>query len=158
MAECKPDLSNVSMLNPAGFKLSIIAQEFKFLEYFCVAASMPGVTQSAVAGTFRNQQYRIPGETVAYNSLSVTFIVDEEMKNYSEIFEWIKFNSCNDDLKYNDMTLSILSNQKSTNKQITFEGAIPVALSGIEFNVQNTDVEYVQCNVEFEYNSFSFVD
>jgi hypothetical protein len=157
MAACQPDLTNVNMLTPLGFKLSIDAQEFRYLEYFCIQASLPSVNTPAAGANFRNLLPRIPGETLAFDSLNVTFIVDEELKNYLEIYKWLYENTRTEDLKWRDMTLSILTNQNNTNKQIVFRSVIPISLTSIDFNVQSTEVEYLTCSVEFQYAEFEFV-
>jgi hypothetical protein len=156
MAACTPDLNNVNMLTPVGFRLSI-DEDLKFMEYFCVAVSLPTAALPEVSGTFRNKQYRIPGESLSFDSLSVEFIVDEEMANYNEIFNWLTYNSNNDELKYRDMTLSILTNQNTSNKQISFHNAIPTSLEGVTFDTRTTDIEYLTSSVTFAYDSFEFV-
>jgi hypothetical protein len=155
MAACTPDL-NVNMLTPVGFRLTI-DEDLKFTEYFCVAVSLPTASLPEIAGTFRNKQYRIPGESLAYDNLSVTFIVDEELTNYNEIFNWLNYNSTNDTLKYRDLRLSILTNQNTTNKQVSFHNAIPTSLDGFDFDTRTTDVEYLTSTVSFSYDSFQFV-
>lgn len=156
MSACNIDLTSVDMLTPLGFRLTINAQEFRNLEYFCTSVSLPGVTLPNVETNFRNFYAQISGDSLAYDNLSVTFIVDEKLKNYLEVFTWMHKNS-HEEIEYKDMTLSILTNQNNTNKQIRFNSAIPIALSNLEFNTQTTDVEYLTCTVDFAYTQFDFL-
>ena len=97
-----------------------------------------------------------PGGTVEYDQFSISFIVDEEMKNYIEMFNWIKDNRIGAP-KIKDITLSILSNKSTTNKQILFHDAFPVSLGELSFSTQDTSVEYITCDVTFRYNIFEFI-
>jgi hypothetical protein len=144
------------MLTPIGFRLTINSTEFANVEYFCVAASLPALSLPEISSPFRNQLGKLSGDTIDYSSFSVTFIVDEEMRNYLEIFDWIEKNA-NVGIQTKDVTLSILSNQNTTNKQVQFLNAFPTSLNELEFNTQTTAVEYLTCNVEFAYDRFKFV-
>jgi hypothetical protein len=157
MAACTPDLTNVSMLTPLGFRLTINAQEFRNVEYFCTSANLPSISLPSVSTNYRNIYPNMSGESLKYDPLSITFIVDEELKNYLEIYNWIYHNARENDTKYRDMTLSILTNQNTKNKQVQFMSVIPTSLSAIEFNTQTTEIEYLSCTVEFVYTAFKFL-
>lgn len=156
MAACTPDLTNVSMLTPLGFRLTINAQEFRHIEYFCTAANLPSVSLPAVETNYRNIFPQASGESLKYDPFSITFIVDEELKNYLEIFNWM-YDNANVEVKHRDMTLSILTNQNTKNKQVQLINVIPTSLSSIEFNTQTTEIEYLTCTVEFAYTAFKFL-
>jgi len=145
------------MLTPLGFRLTIDANEFKNLEYFCIAASLPSVQLPAIPTGFRNSKLQVPGETISYDPMSVTFIVDAKLLNYQELFSWILTNANGPKLIWRDMTLSILTNQNTSNKQVKFKDVIPTALTALEFNIQTTDVEYLAATVEFAYTAFEIV-
>ena len=147
---------NINMLTPIGFRLTINSTEFANVEYFCVGASLPALSLPEVQTPFRNQIGRLPGDTLDYSPFSVTFVVDEEMRNYLEMYNWLESNS---DRGYHpkDITLSILSNQNTTNKQVQYINAFPTGLNELEFNTQTTTIEYLTCNVEFAYDRFKFV-
>lgn len=147
---------SVDRLTPTGFRLTINSKEFNQLEYFCVGASLPGISLNSVETGFRNNKAFLSGDTIEYGSFSISFIVDEELKNYLQIFKWILNNSQNDPI-YLDMTLSILTNQNNTNKQVQFLSTTPQSLSELSFNVQDTSIDYVTCEAEFSYNTFKFI-
>lgn len=147
---------NINMLTPIGFRLTINSTEFANVEYFCVGASLPALSLPEVKTPFRNQIGRLPGDTLNYSPFSVTFVVDEEMHNYLEMYNWLESNS-NRGYYPKDITLSILSNQNTTNKQVQYINAFPTGLNELEFNTQTTTIEYLTCNVEFAYDRFKFV-
>lgn len=156
MAACVPDLTNVSMLSPLGFKLGINAQEFKYLEYFCTSVTFPAIALPAAETKYTNMYAPLAGDSLRYDPLSVSFILDEDMKNYLEIYNWLYKNS-KESIVYRDLTLSILTNQNNPNIIVQYMGAAPTGLSSFEFNTQNTDIQYLTCTVDFAYTSFKFV-
>lgn len=156
MAVCTPDLTKVNMLTPVGFRLTIDSTEFRNLQYFCVAVSLPSVSTSPVDSGFRNLNTPVPGDYLSYSPLGLTFIVDEEMTNYLEAYNWL-YRIAHDEVEEKDITLSILSNKNNTNKQVQFMNAFPTSLSELAFDTRSTDIEYLTCDLEFSYSQFKFV-
>ena len=117
---------------------------------------MPSVAINDSSTSFRNMKASIGGDTIEYGSFSAEFIVDEELRNYLEIYNWILKNS-HEELEYSDMTLSILTNQNNTNKQVKFLDATPTSLSDLKFSAQDTSIDYVTCTVDFAYTTFEFI-
>ena len=128
--------NNFNFLSPTGFKLSILSPKFDNLEYFITTVSLPGMSLAEATASFRNQQGFVSGDQVNYDSLEVTFSVDEDMKNYIEVFNWIKETADSATQVNNDIILSILTSHNNTNRQIRFVRAIPVSLGGVEFTTQ----------------------
>ena len=110
-----------------------------------------------VSSSFRNQQGFVSGDQVNFDSLEVTFSVDEDMNNYNEVFNWIKETADSDTQVTNDIILSILTSHNNLNRQIRFVNAIPVSLGGVEFTTQASDIEYLQSNVSFRYDYFELI-
>jgi hypothetical protein len=160
--------SNLNMLGPGNFKITIDASEFANLQFFCTTANVPSLSQSEVLQSYGNRQAYIPGDTLEYGTFSVTFIVDEEMKNYIEMFEWIKKNADHNitqtktsqgshEEKYKDITLSVLTAKNTINKQLRFIDAFPTELGELQFTTQDLAVEYLTCTTTFRYNRFEFI-
>ena len=147
---------NKNFLSPGAFKVTIDSSEFANLTFFATTASIPSLSQPSVLQGFRNTNVYVPGDTIEYSTMEVTFIVDEELKNYTEIHNWLITNR-SDKPKYKDITLSILSNKNTTNKQIRFHDAFPIDLGALSFTTQDTAVEYVTCTTTFQYNKFDIV-
>jgi hypothetical protein len=96
------------------------------------------------------------GDTISYDTLSLRFAIDEDLKNYREIFDWMISNRENG-LDFSDMILSVLTNHNNGNREFQFRDAFPISLSGVEFTTQATDVEYLQADVSFRYSEFSVI-
>ena len=153
--------SNINLLSPTGFKLTINREKFANTEYFITSFTIPDITISPVETRFRNAISFESGEPRAFSDLSFRFAIDEDMKNYTEIYDWIEENSLNGvnkgQVARHDMILSVMSSHNNVNKQFQFKDVFPTSLSGVEFNSQSTDVEYLQADVTFRYNEFKII-
>ena len=58
---------------------------------------------------------------------------------------------------YSDATLSILSNKNNPLVEVRFSDCFPVALSGLDYTQQVTDVEYLTATVDFRYKLYEIV-
>jgi hypothetical protein len=96
-------------------------------------------------------------DKLEYAPFECTFLVDEDLTNYREIYDWLysQVDSVQDD--YRDITLSILSSANIVNKQIVFHSAHPTNLGSLPFDITTADIEYVVATVTFEYSYFEII-
>lgn len=150
--------SNRNFLTPIGFKLTMDSTKYGNVEYFITSVVLPTVNSAEVVTSFRNRQGYMPGDKIMYDTLNVRMLIDEDMNNYNEIFDWLNRNSLSDGkLEFCDMTLNIMSSKSKVNKQVKFTSAFPVSLNGVEFNTQNSDIEYLQADVTFRFDTMNFI-
>ena len=57
---------------------------------------------------------------------------------------------------YSDATLNILSSKNRGNIEVRFSDVFPTSLSGLNFNQQAADVEYLSATVVFQYRLYEF--
>jgi len=57
---------------------------------------------------------------------------------------------------YSDATLIILSSKNNPVQEVRFSNVFPTSLSGLQYNQQGTDVDYLQATVQFEYQIYEF--
>lgn len=147
--------NNLNLLAPTGFRLTINRREFANTEFFVTQISLPSVNLGETTINYKNALGYVPGETLSFDSLSMRLAIDESMIGYTEMLNWIIKNETK--LEVNDMILSILSNSNDRNKQIQFTNAFPIAINGVEFDTQSTDVEYLQTDLTFRYDRFTIL-
>ena len=58
---------------------------------------------------------------------------------------------------YTDATLTILSNKNNPIVEVRFADLFPVALSGLDYNQNVTDVEYLTATIDFRYKLYEIV-
>jgi hypothetical protein len=85
------------------------------------------------------------------------------MSDYLEINNWMEglgsptnftqyanLKNSNDGL-YSDATLVINNSRKLGNMSATFYDLFPIDISDLQFTTMDTDVNYVECTVDFRY-------
>lgn len=144
---------NKNTLSPLGFKLAINSTDFPVFEYFCTQVTWPGVSLPAIDGKYKNLQAAIAGDSLRYDPLTVQFIIDENMKNYLELYDWL-YKNAREAITYRDLTLNILSNQSTSNLYVQFMNATITSLGSFEFSTQSTEVNNIICTADFSYDAF----
>jgi len=170
--------STKSFLSPLGFKFVI--KKTPHINYFVQAVSLPSISlnRSEIPTPFVKLPYA--GDHVDFSDLTVTFKVDEDLKNYLEIYNWITsigFPDSFDQYKtideirrskntgnvpamsgqgvYSDATLTILSSAMNPIHNITFINAFPTSVSELEFTTTDSDVNYLTSTVTFAYQKYN---
>lgn len=153
--------SNLNLLSPTGFKLTINRSKYANVEFFITTFSIPDINVSPIEINHRGISTYTSGESRKFGDLSLRFSIDEDMNNYSEIYNWLEsnVNAAKDDkqIDQHDMILSVMSSHNNVNKQFQFKNAFPISLSGVEFTTQSTTVEYLQADVSFRYDEFLII-
>ena len=73
--------------SPTQFKFQLT--KLPKVEYFTTACNIPGITLSSALQPTPLKDIPIPGDTVEFNDLEITFLVDENLENYREIHGWM---------------------------------------------------------------------
>jgi len=158
----KTQPSNRNFLAPVGFKLSL--ELFKSVDFFCQQANLPGLSIpfTEVPTPFRSYPI-VPGGGVSYDDLKVTFIIDEDLKNYYSIHEWIRINANSDQIEpgpiqYSNGQLVILTSNFNSAFFIDYENLFPINLSPVEFDASVGDIEYFTADVTFKFQNYTIRD
>ena len=85
LQDTQPD--NKNFLSPIGFQFSI--QKLPHVNYFCQSANIPEITLSEVERMSPFIKLPTPGTQLTFGALSITFRVDEDLKNYKEMYNWM---------------------------------------------------------------------
>lgn len=157
--------TNKNFLSPLNFKFQI--KRAPHINFFIQQVNIPGIAVPEVQTPNPMVQIPYPGEHLTYETLSITFAVDEDLKNYMEIHNWLvglgkpkSFKQYADLSSGNpllgngvrsDISLVILNSLKNPNYEVIFRDAFPVSLSSLEFDTTETDVSYLKATAEFKY-------
>ena len=157
---------NTSFLSPIGFKFQL--NNFPEVNYFCQSANLPGISISAIDVPTALKTIAIAGDEVNFEELSIKFIVDENMKNWLSIYDWIiglGFPTKEGQEKYaklaiaseltTDATLTVLTSNMNAQINFRFRECFPLSLSSIAFDSGGTDIDYVTADVSFRYDVYT---
>ena len=153
---------NRNFLAPTGFKMDL--DLFAGVDFFCQRANIPDITLPSieVPTRFRSIPLAAAGG-IETGDLNITFIIDEELKNYMTIQNWIKEfglyeGHSKTEAQYSGGRLEITNSNNKIAAYVFFENLFPVSLSDVRFDVGDTDVEYFTADVTFKYTSFELRD
>ena len=57
--------------------------------WFCTTANIPGITLGEAQYATPMSDMFVTGDKLTFETLNITFIVDEELQNYRELWDWI---------------------------------------------------------------------
>ena len=147
--------TNMNLLAPNGFRLTINREKFANTEFFVTQFSLPTLSLGETQVNYKNAQGYLAGDVLQFDSLSLRIAIDETMANYTELLNWRVGNETK--IETHDMILSILSNSNESNKQIQFSNVFPTSIAGVEFATTNPNIEYLQTDITFRYDRFTII-
>ena len=155
----QPNTDN-PMMNTA---FRFIMAKVPLMTYFCQRVNLPSLNLEGVEQPtrFGARLYKA-GDGYNYEDLSVEFIVDEDMKNWLEIYEWLR--SCgsitdakefkNREQHTTDAELVILNSAYKAIKSVSFHDIIPTSISSIQFDSTTTETEPIIATATFKFSSY----
>lgn len=151
-------------LSPLEF--IIVVKRLPNVQFFTQRTTIPSVSASPVPHPTPFNQVFETGDRLNYADLSFSFIIDEDMSNYIEVFNWIKglsfpenfdqykrIENSADGLR-TDISIKVLNSHKNPTVQIDYYDCFPTDLSDVLLDTTQTDVTYPEATVTFRYNYF----
>lgn len=151
-------------LSNGGFDVTI--PRIPNVEFFVQKMVLPSIDANPVERSTPLSSVYDVSDRLRYNDFDLTFIIDENMRNYIEIFNWMKgINSPETLNQYaaledskdgitSDITVLLLNSHKNPHIRITMINAFPVGLTSVDLNLVNQDVTYAEASVTFRYDRF----
>lgn len=150
-----------NFLSPIEFRVSI--KRLPHVEFFTQRTSVPAISVNPITYPTRfNPVFQTP-DSVTFSNFDFSFIVDEGMKNYLEISDWIirsafpenheQYRSIEEEL-FSDISITILNSKKNSNINITYENCFPISLSEIQLDTTQADVQYPEAIASFQYDRY----
>jgi len=79
--------SKMDYASPVQFRFKIA--KLPQVEFFIQSVNLPGISISDVNVATPLYDYPVPGDEITYQSLDISFLVDENLNNYKEVHDWI---------------------------------------------------------------------
>ena len=160
---------NLNYLSNISFRLTM--EDSPHLTWFCQAVNVPGVSIEGIDVFTPHATVPYAGNKVSFEELSVRFIVDEHLKNWTEIYDRIiamglaegyekyRLLKGSDTLKprgggYSNIVLTILTSGMNPQMEFHFYDAFPISISALEFDSSAADVEYFTATASFRYVNY----
>ena len=151
--------TNINQLNVVSFATNFL--RMPGVNYFCQRVNIPGIS---LANTIQSTPFAnipIEGDVLEFEDLSLAFVVDEDMQNYLELYNWLHAlgfperyaqydNQAGKDIK-SDVNIIIHTNKSNPNYSIVFKDVFPISLGVLNFDTNNTDLEPIIVDATFKY-------
>lgn len=158
--------TNLNQLNVVSFDISF--SRLPNVQYFCQRINLPTVVlgETHEASPFMNTA--LEGDTLTYEAMSLSFILDEDLQNYVEIYNWMTAlgfprdyeqfaalqepsAASNELSKYSDLDIVLHTNKSNPNYKITFTDVFPTSLSSIMFDSTPTGMDPITIDATFNF-------
>jgi hypothetical protein len=151
-------------LSPLEF--IIVVKRLPNVQFFTQRTTIPSISVAPVDHPTPFKPVYETGDRLNYGDLNFSFIVDEDMSNYIEVFNWIKglsFPENFDQYKNlenstngirSDISIKVLNSHKNPTIQIDYFDCFPTDLSDVVLDTTQTDVMHPEATVTFRYNYF----
>ena len=171
--------SDLDYLKPNGFKFQV--HNLPNVSYFCQAANIPAIQLGSPVMPTPLSDIPVPGDKLSYGDLVIRFLVQENMSNYLELYNWLvglgfpesrdqyikwneaqryRFPAISDKRlgalgNFSDADFFILDSDNNPNVKITYYDIFPVSLEGLEFDISSGRADYLVGIAAFKYRHYT---
>ena len=172
-------IKNRNYLSPTGFNFTL--QRCPKVSFFSNTAQIPGIDLGvATQPSYLNDIPR-PGDKMDFSDFTLRFLIDEDLKNYMQLQNWMRGLGFPENLAeiyrelakaqevyegemegeqllYSDGTLQVLNSTSNPQFLVKFSGMFPTSLSTLDFDATPTDIEYFTAEATFKYTMYNITD
>ena len=170
--------NELDYLRPNAFKFQIA--NIPNTSYFCNAANIPEMNLQPAIQPNPLVDIGHPGDKIEFGTLMIRFLIQEDMKNYKELYDWLVGLGFPKDHKqfaeytktqeyrfpdispenqqglgqYSDATLTLLDSNNNAKIVFRFVDAFPISLQGLDFEIVTGSTDYMIAVAMFKYSYF----
>jgi len=170
--------NELDYLRPNAFKFQI--HNIPNTSYFCNAANIPEMNLPPAQQSTRFVDVGHPGDKIEFGTLMIRFLIQEDMKNYKELYDWMvglgfpkdseqfkkfaqtqeyRFPDINPSRQHglamaSDATLTLLDSNNNPKIIFNFQDAFPISLQGLDFEIVTGSTDYMVGVAMFRYTLF----
>ena len=137
------------------------------VNYFMQKVSLPDFASGGpIEQPTRFVSVKHPSKNVSFDNLTVEFLVDENLENWRELYDWMRTIYLVDDYKnfesetsthFTEGSIMLLNSAMNVNKEIRFHNLLPISLSGIDFDSTDTDLSPRIATATFAFDFYEFL-
>ena len=158
--------NELNQLNVVSFQTNFT--RLPNVDFFCQRVNIPAINLGMLTQATPLSDMPTEGDTLVFEQMTMNFIVNEDLSNYLEVYDWLislgfpdkhnqfnlkdsPFNSNINETFKSDMNLILQTNKSNPNFSITFKDAFPISLGSIELDVSATSLEPIIVDATFAY-------
>ncbi len=149
-----PDGSELSYDGLASIDFRVLFPKIPNTVFFLQSFNIPGISINKIVRPTPFLDIDEIGEKPIYEPFSITFLVDKNVKNYREIYDWIMRIVTGPNHRDETCDAMLIINNKQT---VRFAECWPASISGMQFAANATNMEYLTATVVFNYDWYEFI-
>ena len=167
-------MTNLTQTQPTNLnQLNIVSFEVNFarlpnVQYFCQRVNIPAVILGEAFQPMPFMNLPVEGDTLSFEAMNLSFILDEDMQNYTEIYTWLtalgfprdyeQFKTLKPESEasqyssmFSDVNIILHTNKSNPNYKVTFNDCFPTSLSSIQFDATPTGMDPIVVDATFNF-------
>lgn len=170
--------SNRDILQSTKFKLNFM--RLPGMTFFCQTANLPGISLTEVLRPTPFVDLYQPGEKAIYDTLNVTMLVDEDLRDWEAIHDWIRAMTFPKEfeeyakmgakfrdtqalrgsgsklpVQYTDASMTVYTNKNNPNFRIQYKDLFPTTLGGIMFSSLDSAENIITADITFRFSYYN---
>jgi hypothetical protein len=168
--------ANTDLLQSTKFRVTF--SRLQGITYFCQTANLPGISLTEIPRATPFIDLFHPGEKAIYDTFNVTFLVDEDLRAWTELHDWIRgltFPSNFDEYlamqrtqsksiqptfyqnpAYSDAVMTIYTNKNNPNFRVKLYDLFPTNIGTISFNTSDSAENIITADATFRFSYYDY--
>ena len=170
--------SNIDLLQSTKFRITF--DRLPGITYFCQSANLPGISLTEIPMYTPFVELYLPGEKAIYDTFNITFLVDEDLRAWTELHDWIRgitfptsfeeyvklarsssqasirssFNK--KPVPYSDGIMTIYTNKNNANFRLRLIDMFPTNIGSLTFNTSDSAENIITSDATFRFSYFEY--
>lgn len=147
-----------SFFNSENFRFVIDSEPD--ITFYITSGDIPSSSLASIPTSYRGGKSFQPGDSREYSPLSLNLIVDEKLKSYRRMHQWLNDLACSENpvSEFKDVSLILYSSHNNPTIDFKFINAFPVSVGSIPISNQVTDDTPPTFSIEFAYDYLDIND
>jgi hypothetical protein len=164
---------NTNYLKPNSFKFDVA--KLPNVTYTCQSANLPALQLGVAVQDSPFVDIPHPGDKVSFGEFTIRFLINEDMSNYKELYDWIVsigvpqggnqfakrttratvFDTTDYAGVFSDATLMVIDSNNNPVVKLAFQDLFPTSIEGLDFDITTAGMEYFVGIASFRYKVFT---
>lgn len=171
--------TNLDLLQSTKFQ--VIFDRLPGVNYFCQTANLPGISLTEFPVSTPFVDLYLPGEKAIYDTFNITFLVDEDLRAWTELHDWIRGITFPKDFKeyvdlaklspqsniraamnggrpapYSTAIMTVYTNKNNPNFRIKLIDCFPTSVGSLIFNSSDTAENIITADATFRFSYYDY--
>jgi hypothetical protein len=169
--------TNTNLLQTTKYR--VIFDRLPGATYFCQSVNVPGVSLTEIPRPTPFIDLYHPGEKMIYDTFNMTFLIDEDMRAWTELHDWVRGMTFPTDFQeyvnlerqakapyirgrernkpqYSSAILTLYTNKNNPSFRVKFVDLFPTSVSSVLFSAQDSAENIAMADATFRFAYYEY--